>query len=134
MLAAPRTSSRKLKLLKILIVDDDERIRQMIKAIIADTAIIICECSDGAQAVDCYAQHQPDWVLMDIMMPRMDGISATHLIMADHPSARIIIVTSHDSPALREEARGAGACGFVPKESLLELNDILHKPGAPTWL
>jgi CheY-like chemotaxis protein len=120
--------------LKILIVDDDERIRRMIKAIIADTPVIIYECSDGAQALDCYAKHQPDWVLMDVMMPEVDGITATHQIMADHPSARIIIVTSHDSPALREEARGAGACGYILKESLLELSEILNNPEAPTWL
>jgi CheY-like chemotaxis protein len=75
--------------LKILIVDDDERIRQMIKAIIMDTVIIICECGDGAQVLDCYALHQPDFVLMDIMMAEVDRITATHQIMADYPSARV---------------------------------------------
>src|SRR4051794_38605409 len=100
----------------------------MIKAMIADTPIIICECSDGAQALDCYTEHQPDWVLMDIMMPEVGGITTTHQIRANHPSARVIIVTLHDSPTQREEARGAGACGDVPKENLLELSEILNKP------
>ena len=55
--------------MKILIVDDDQRIRQMIKTILAGDEVVICECSNGAEAYACYAEHQPDWVLMDITMP-----------------------------------------------------------------
>ena len=119
------------KLMKFLIVDDDERIRRMIKTIVADESAIICECSDGEQARACYAEHQPDWVLMDLMMPLVDGITATRRIRADYPAARVIIITAHDSRAMREEARGAGAIGYVLKENLLELREILNKSEAP---
>jgi two-component system, NarL family, response regulator DegU len=116
------------KLMKFLIVDDDERIRRMIKTIVADESSIICECSDGEQARACYAEHQPDWVLMDLIMPSVDGITATRRIRADYPEARVIIVTAHDSHAMREEAQCAGAIGYVLKENLLELREILNKP------
>jgi DNA-binding NarL/FixJ family response regulator len=118
--------------MKFLIVDDDERIRRMIRTIVADESAIICECSDGEQACACYAEYQPDWVLMDLTMPFVDGITATRRIMADYPAARVIIVTAHDSRAMREEARGAGAIGYVLKENLHDLREILNKPQALT--
>lgn len=118
----PRT---KATLMKFLIVDDDERIRSLIKTIMADDAADFCECSDGAQAHASYARHQPDWVLMDLMMPEVDGLTATRQIRADYPSARVIIVTADDSPAMREEARWAGALGYVLKENLFDLPELL---------
>jgi two-component system chemotaxis response regulator CheY len=114
--------------MKFLIVDDDERIRRLIKSVVADATDVVCECSDGAQARRSYDEQQPDWVLMDLAMPEMDGITATRQIRADHPAARIIIVTADDSRAMREAAAGAGAVGYVAKENLLELCDILSDP------
>ena len=114
--------------MKLLIVDDDERIRRLIKTVVADESAIFCECGDGAQARACYAEHQPDWVLMDLTMPEVDGLTATREIKVSHPAARVIIVTNHDSAALREAAAGAGAVGYVVKENLLELRDILSDP------
>ncbi|HYJ46513.1 MAG TPA: response regulator transcription factor [Pyrinomonadaceae bacterium] len=113
--------------MKFLIVDDDERIRRMIKRIVMDDSAVFCECCDGAQARASYREHRPDWVLMDLTMPELDGLTATRQIRTDDPSARVVIVTAHDSQALREEARDAGACGYVLKESLLELSEIIAK-------
>src|SRR5438105_11297528 len=111
--------------MKYLIVDDDERIRRMIKTVVADDAAVFFECGDGAQARSCYAEHRPDWVLMDLTMPKVDGLTATRQIKSDDPSARVLIVTANDSVALCEEARGAGACGYVLKENLFNLRHIL---------
>lgn len=111
--------------MKFLIVDDDERIRRLIKTIVGEAASVFCECGDGAQARASYAEHQPDWVLMDLTMPEVDGLTATRQIRADHPAARIVIVTANDSAALREAAAGAGAVGYVVKENLLELRELL---------
>jgi DNA-binding NarL/FixJ family response regulator len=119
------------KLMKILIVDDDERIRQMIKTILAGDEVVICECSNGAEAYACYAEHQPDWVLMDITLPGVDGLAATRSIKANYPEARILIVTSHESHAMREAAREAGARGYVLKENLLDLREMVQKNAAP---
>ena len=114
--------------MKFLIVEDDSRMRQMIGSVVAEPSDTVYECSDGAQAHACYVEHKPDWVLMDLMMPEVDGLTATREIKASHPAARIIIVTNHDSVAMREEAAGAGAMAYVAKENLLELRDILSDP------
>lgn len=115
----------KARLMKLLIVDDDERIRHLIKTVVGDAATVVCECGDGAQARASYAELQPDWVLMDLSMPEVDGITATRQLRAAYPAARVVIVTAHDSATLREAARGAGAVGYVLKENLFNLHQIL---------
>ena len=116
--------------MKILIVDDNAMMRRTIKALIADLADEFCECADGFTASAAYAVQQPDVVLMDLAMQQMDGLTATRQIIAAHPAARIIIVTNHDDKHLRATALAAGACGYVPKENLLELRRLLQ-PAAP---
>lgn len=118
--------------MKLLIVEDNLPVRRLIKSLLADLADAITECSDGSEAQRCYAEHQPDWVLMDLMMPQVDGLAATREILASDPEARVVIVTGHESRALRREAQEAGACGYVLKENLLELREILNRPKALT--
>src|SRR5687767_10791798 len=101
--------------MRFLIVDDDARIRRMIKTVVAGDTDAVFECSDGAQAHSSYTEHEPDWVFMDLTMPGMDGISATREIRSSHPTARIIIVTNHESAAMRKEAHSAGAHAYVVK-------------------
>lgn len=111
--------------MKLLIVEDDERIRKMIISVIADLASEIYECGDGKQALPAYTTHLPDWVLMDLIMPETDGIAATHQIKSSFPDAKIIIVTSCEGAAMREAAEKAGAHSYVVKENLLALREIL---------
>jgi CheY-like chemotaxis protein len=113
----------------ILIVEDSDRMRQMIKELLGDLTETFMECGDGAQALAAYRQYRPDWVLMDIKMKEMDGLAATRQIKAVFPEARIIIVTGHDDARLREAAHRAGACAYVNKENLLELRQILIGKG-----
>jgi CheY-like chemotaxis protein len=115
--------------MKFLVVDDDARFRRMMRTVLAGVAESVYECSDGSQAHASYAEHHPDWVLMDLMMPEVDGIEATRQITSSYPSARIVIVTSYESSAMREEARGAGACGYLLKENLLDLPQLLMVEG-----
>jgi CheY-like chemotaxis protein len=112
-------------MLNLLIVDDDRQMRSLIRSIVADLADSIIECGDGAEAQACYAEHHPDWVLMDLMMPQVGGLAATRQIMASDSMARIVIVTGHESQSLREAARSAGACAYVSKDNLLDLREIL---------
>ncbi len=109
----------------LLIVDDDERMRGLIKSIVADLADTITECADGSEATERYAEHHPDWVLMDLMMPHINGITATRQIKAFDPNARIVIVTGHESQSLRKAVEVAGACAFVLKDNLIALREIL---------
>jgi CheY-like chemotaxis protein len=113
-------------MMNLLIVEDNEQMRRMLKSLVADLAAAIYECGAAAEALAAYTAHQPDYVLMDIAMKEMDGIAATREIKRAYPEAKIIIVTNYDNADLREAARAAGACGYVLKENLLELRPSLQ--------
>jgi CheY-like chemotaxis protein len=113
-------------MLSLMIVEDNEPMRRMIRSIVADLADRIDECGDGVEACALYAGSRPDWVLMDIAMPVMDGITATRRITAAFPDARVLIVTDYDDAELRARAQEAGACGYLIKENLLDLRLMLR--------
>ena len=112
-------------MMSLLIVEDNEKVRQLIKEILSDCVDTFHECSDGADALSSYTDHSPDWVLMDIEMKLVDGLTATQQIKAIFPQARIVIVTQYNDPKLREAARNAGAAYYVHKENLTVLSAIL---------
>ncbi len=116
--------------MKLLIVEDNRGIRGLLKRVVADCAASIHECEDGAEALAAYAACRPDWVLMDIEMPRLDGITATRQIKAAFPDARILILTQYADAELREAARQAGAYGYVTKDDLFEVREFLQSAGA----
>lgn len=113
-------------MMMLMIVDDNSDIRGLIRSFTEDLATGVVECADGSQALRIYAEHKPDWVLMDIEMPGLDGITATRQIRTAFPDARVLIVTQYDDRESREEASRAGACGYVLKENLFELRRILR--------
>jgi two-component system response regulator DesR len=113
--------------MKLLIVEDNAGVRGVIRSLVARVAGEICECADGAKVLALYKLEQPDFVLMDIQMEGMDGITATRQIKATDPTARVIIVTNYDQPELQEAAGQAGAWGYVLKENLLELVRLLEE-------
>ncbi len=112
-------------MLKILIADDDARMRQVLKQMVAGIASAVHEAADGAQAIAGFAAVQPDLVLMDLRMRPVDGLRATAEIKARFPDAHIIIVSQYDDPELRSEAARAGACAYVLKDQLQDLPWIL---------
>jgi DNA-binding NarL/FixJ family response regulator len=111
--------------MKIMIVDDSEQMRQMIRTFIADISSDVVECEDGSEALEAYRKHRPDFVLMDLKMVRMDGLAATSQILASFPQTRIVIVSQWDDAPFREAARRAGAETMVSKSDLLPLRSIL---------
>src|SRR5215475_7477701 len=117
--------------MKVLIVEDCEPVRRMVKSFVEDLVDEFIECGDGREALYVYTQHRPNLVLMDVKMSQVGGFEATRQIKAAFPEARVFIVSQSDSPALREAARAAGAESYISKADLLPLRDLLKAPQKP---
>jgi DNA-binding NarL/FixJ family response regulator len=115
--------------MKLLIVDDHAAMRRLIGRVVSDMVSEIEECDDGAEALAAYHRCLPDWVLIDIEMDQMDGITATQQILLSFPRARVVIVSKYDDAQTREAARRAGACGYVLKENLIAIRELLLETG-----
>jgi DNA-binding NarL/FixJ family response regulator len=105
----------------ILIVEDNSGIRRLLRNVVADFAEEVWECSDGADALAAFGKHSPDLVLMDIRMPRQDGLASTREIRRHYPQARVVIVTDYDDDDLRKAATAAGALGYLLKQDMTKL-------------
>jgi two-component system chemotaxis response regulator CheY len=105
-----------MRSLRILVVDDSGlTVKKMAKLLEELGHEVVAVASTGQQAVDVYAQAAPDVTTMDITMPDMDGIEATRRILAGHPGACIVIVTSHGQEQMVMDAIEAGAKGYILK-------------------
>jgi len=102
---------------RVLLVDDHAMVRQGLRAVLDahPDLFIIGEAADGREAVSIAKKRTPDVIVMDINMPRMDGIEATRRIKKDQPGMVIIAVSVNDTPDLRESLQRAGASAFVSK-------------------
>ena len=110
----------------VLIVDDNPGVRRLLRRILSQEASVIWECSDGAEALSAFRKWHPDVVLMDIHMPRLDGFAATKRIREYHSAARIVIITDYDDNHLRATAHTLGVSGYVLKQNLIDLVEILR--------
>lgn len=110
----------------LLIVDDNREMRQLMKSIVSKTCDEIFECEDGDEVLEAFTVHQPDWVLMDVEMKRMDGLRATSVLMRSYPNANVIIVTKHEDIQTRLAAAEAGARFLVGKDDLLSLLPLIQ--------
>ena len=100
----------------VLIADDAPLIRRLLKDILRESSFrVIGEAVDGDEAIRLYAELQPDLVLMDIMMPGLDGIEATRVILRQDPEARVIMCTTVGQQRRIIEALQAGARDFLVK-------------------
>lgn len=111
---------------KVLIADDEALLRDGIRAILEgeDGIEIVGEASDGDEAIHLARTLVPDVVLMDVMMPRVDGIDATRRIIRDRPDIRVIMLTTFDRDEYVYEALLAGASGFLLKD--LRRRDLVN--------
>jgi DNA-binding NarL/FixJ family response regulator len=107
-------------MLHVLTADDHPVVREGVRAMIANESDIdvVAEATDGCEAVALYGEYLPDVVLMDLRMPCMDGVVATRAIVAAHPDARIVALTSYEGDADIYRALDAGARGYLLKDML----------------
>ncbi len=118
------------KPIRILIADDHHIVRKGLKVLLGTEGDlqVVGEAENGAEAVSKAAELQPDVILMDIVMPEMDGIEATRRITADRPESRILVLTSFAADDKVFPAVKAGALGFLLKDSTPEqLIEAIHQ-------
>lgn len=100
----------------VLLVDDEPRLRAQLHAVLDDYQVaVVGEAGTGREAVELAGRLRPQVVLMDLRMPELDGIAATRLLLASQPTIAVIILSGYDDPALRSEARQAGAHAYLVK-------------------
>jgi len=105
--------------IRILLVDDHPIVRQGLRTLLEghDGWEIIGEASDGAEALEKAKDLSPDVMVLDVTMPRMNGLEACRLLRKRAPQLEILFVTQHDSPQMMREAMEAGARGYVVKSN-----------------
>ena len=105
--------------IRILVVDDHPIVRQGLKTLLEGHMgwEVIGEASDGAEALEKAKDLSPDVMVLDVTMPRMNGLEACRLLRRQSPKLEILFVTQHDSPQMMREALEAGARGYVVKSN-----------------
>jgi DNA-binding NarL/FixJ family response regulator len=105
--------------IRILLVDDHPIVRQGLRTLLEGHSDweVIGEASDGAEAVEKAKNLSPDVMVLDVTMPRMNGLEACRLLRRQSPALEILFVTQHDSPQMMREALEAGARGYVVKSN-----------------
>ncbi len=98
-----------------MIVDDAAVMRIRLRDILDTKYQIVAEATNGEEALDLYAQHEPDFVTLDITMPQLNGIEALEQLIARHPDAKVVIVSAVGQKRLVFEAIAKGARDFIIK-------------------
>ena len=105
------------ELIRVIIADDSDAHRTAIRRLLEQLPEVelVGIAEDGEEALDLVARTQPDLVLMDLKMPRLDGLVTTIKLRAEFPGVRVIIVSRHDSAESKAVSLAAGAVRFIPK-------------------
>lgn len=108
--------------IRVLIVDDEPLFRQMLQSLleVEDGVEVVGKAANGKQAVELEQELVPDVVVMDVSMPVMDGLEATREILEQNPDAAVLILTGGTNAADVDNARTAGASGYLTKDRIAE--------------
>lgn len=107
-----------MEAIRVLVVDDHQLVREGLKAMIdqEEDITVVGEASDGAEALAMVRELAPNVVLMDIRMPKMDGLEATRRLKTDCPGTSVIMISVYDNEAYVVDAIRAGAAGYILKD------------------
>jgi DNA-binding NarL/FixJ family response regulator len=115
-MAHARISAGSGTALRVLVVDDSDELRRRVRPLLERAGLaVVGEAADGAQAVAEAAAHRPDVVLMDLRMPRMDGIQATRALRQELPGTRVVLWSGEGDDQLAGAVRDSGAGAALPK-------------------
>src|SRR5437763_2645828 len=111
--------------IRILLADDHTMVREGLRALLdrQPDLKIVAEAADGRECIQLAEEHSPHVVMMDIAMPKMNGIEATRRIMAANPAASVVILSMHQDESYVLQSLKAGAKGYLLKDSPRE--DVL---------
>lgn len=112
----------------VMVVDDSTEMRGLIRDLVAPLADEVVECGDGAECVERFGALRPDWTVMDVQMPRLDGLSAARVLHERFPGAKVLLVTQFPNGGLEAAALKAGAVGCLAKEDLHRVSELLCGP------
>jgi DNA-binding NarL/FixJ family response regulator len=105
-----------LALVRVMVVDDDEEVREALAELLGLKGFtLVGSAEDGSQAVTMAEDLRPDVILMDIRMPRMDGIQATREITSKQPDVKVVMFSAYDDPALTGSVSEIGAFCYLVK-------------------
>ncbi len=109
-------------LLKVMVVDDHPVVRDGLMLMLSVSPGLVCigQAENGEEAVRLCAELTPDVILMDLMMPVMDGIEATRIIRRKYPGVQVVALTTFDDKELVQQALRAGAISYMLKNSSME--------------
>lgn len=123
-------------MIRVLIADDEQLVRGGLRRILEDEGdiTVVAEATNGAEAIECARNHEPDVVLMDMRMPEVNGIDATRAIVAGQHGPRVLVLTTFDLDEYVYAALQAGASGFLlkdaPEQQLLAAIRVVSMGGA----
>ncbi len=119
----PKAKKRRV----VLVVDDDDMIRRLVRTVLEADDLEVVEAANGDRALEIVASEHPAVIVLDIMMPGINGVEVCRRV--DHTQVKVVILTARDDPVLEDECREAGADAFLTKPfspvELLRLVDEL---------
>jgi DNA-binding response OmpR family regulator len=109
-----------------LVVDDEEMIRRLVRTVLEADDFTVMEAPDGRSALEAASRDHPAIVVLDVMMPDLDGVEVCRRL--DHGALKVVMLTARDDPDLEQRCKDAGAVAFLTKPfSSIELLDLIEE-------
>ncbi|GAB7092307.1 hypothetical protein JCM18237_25780 [Halorubrum luteum] len=114
----------------IVIAEDTDLQRALVRGLIEPKHTVVGSASDGAEAVELVREHDPDVAVLDVNMPRIDGLEASERILAERPAIGVVLSTAVVSETVRSDAEAIGVDAFLVKPyTKRELLDAIDRSG-----